>query len=81
MPYKRLPQVSIDVAIGIDSDNGYYPIAYGVVEKEYYETWRWFLDLLKIDLKLENPLRITFMTDRQKGLVEAIVVLWERCEH
>ncbi|KAL5572969.1 hypothetical protein UlMin_022566 [Ulmus minor] len=68
-------------AIGIDSDNGYYPIAYGVVEKECYETWRWFLELLKIDLKLENPLRITFMTDRQKGLVEAIAVLWERCEH
>ncbi|KAL5583336.1 hypothetical protein UlMin_015778 [Ulmus minor] len=68
-------------AVGIDSDNGYNPIAYGVVEKECYETWRWFLELLKIDLKLDNLLRITFMTNRQKGLVDAIAVLWERCEH
>ncbi|KAK0577212.1 hypothetical protein LWI29_029656 [Acer saccharum] len=59
-------------AISIDADNGYYPIAYAVVEKEWHESWSWFLKLLKEDLNLEDSLGITFMTDRQKGLVESI---------
>ena len=68
-------------AIGIDADNGYYLIAYAVVEKEWYESWSWFLKLLKEDLNLEDSLGITFMTDRQKGLVESIGEIWPNCEH
>ncbi|KAK0579650.1 hypothetical protein LWI29_029259 [Acer saccharum] len=32
-------------AIGIDADNGYYPIAHAVVEKKRHESWSWFLKL------------------------------------
>ncbi|KAK2643601.1 hypothetical protein Ddye_025364 [Dipteronia dyeriana] len=39
-------------AIGIDADYSYYLIAYTVVEKESYCTWKWFLVFLKIDLNL-----------------------------
>ncbi|KAK0582394.1 hypothetical protein LWI29_025116 [Acer saccharum] len=39
-------------AIGIDADNSYYLIAYAVVEKESYDTWKWFLKFLRIDLNL-----------------------------
>ncbi|KAK0585213.1 hypothetical protein LWI29_024743 [Acer saccharum] len=66
---------------GIDADNGYYPITYVVVEKEWHESWSWFLQLLKEDLNLEDYLGITFMTDRQKGLVESICDIWPICEH
>ncbi|KAI9160370.1 hypothetical protein LWI28_007527 [Acer negundo] len=68
-------------AIGIDADNSYYPIAYVVVEKEWHESWSWFLKLLKEDLNLEDSLGITFMTDRQKALVESIGDIWPTCEH
>ncbi|KAK2652916.1 hypothetical protein Ddye_012772 [Dipteronia dyeriana] len=68
-------------AIGIDADNSYYPIAYAIVEKECYITWFWFLSLLKVDLKLDEDFRITFMTDKQKGLVEAIREIWKNSEH
>ncbi|KAK2663457.1 hypothetical protein Ddye_002031 [Dipteronia dyeriana] len=68
-------------AIGIDADNSYYPIAYAIVEKECYMTWFWFLSLLKDDLKLDEDFRITFMTDKQKGLVEAIGEIWKNSEH
>ncbi|KAK2646097.1 hypothetical protein Ddye_021292 [Dipteronia dyeriana] len=53
-------------AIGIDTDNSYYPIAYAIDEKECYMTWFWFLSLLKVDLKLDEDFRITFMMDKQK---------------
>ncbi|KAI9195619.1 hypothetical protein LWI28_016668 [Acer negundo] len=68
-------------AIGIDADNGYHPIAYGVVEKEWHENWSWFLKLLKEDMNLEDSLGITFMIDRQKGLVESIGDIWPNREH
>ncbi|KAK3231793.1 hypothetical protein Dsin_003674 [Dipteronia sinensis] len=61
-------------AVGIDADNGYYLIAHAIVEKECHESWSWFLNLLKEDLNLADCLGITFMTDRQKGLVESIGV-------
>ncbi|KAK3198889.1 hypothetical protein Dsin_022304 [Dipteronia sinensis] len=62
-------------------DNSYYPIAYVVVERESYVTWKWFLEFLKIDLNLNQPFSITFMTDKQKGLIEAINELWRDSEH
>ncbi|KAI9198305.1 hypothetical protein LWI28_013566 [Acer negundo] len=68
-------------AIGIDADNSYYPIAYAVVEKESYDTWKWFLKFLRIDFNLNQSFSITFMTDKQKGLVEAINELWRDSEH
>ncbi|KAK3188373.1 hypothetical protein Dsin_027934 [Dipteronia sinensis] len=68
-------------AVGIDADNGYYLIAHAVVEKECHESWSWFLNLLKEDLNLTDCLGITFMTDRQKGLVESIGDIWPNCEH
>ena len=69
------------LAVGIDTYNGYYPVAYAVVEKECYTSWFWFLDLLKLDLRLERLVGVTFMTDKQKGLVEAISQLFDGCEH
>ena len=55
--------------VGLDAENSYYIIAYRVVEREGFETWKWFLELLKVDLELEDPFVITFMSDRQKGLI------------
>ncbi|KAK0585057.1 hypothetical protein LWI29_022819 [Acer saccharum] len=68
-------------AIRIDADNSYYSVAYAVVERESYNTWKWFLKFLRIDLNLNQPFGITFMTDKQKGLVEAINELWRDSEH
>ncbi|KAK3206986.1 hypothetical protein Dsin_021032 [Dipteronia sinensis] len=68
-------------AIGIDADNSYYLIAYAVVERESYVTWKWFLEFLKIDLNLNQPFSITFMTHKQNGLIEAINELWRDSEH
>ncbi|KAK0585597.1 hypothetical protein LWI29_031050 [Acer saccharum] len=68
-------------AIRIDADNSFYSITYAVVERESYNTWKWFLKFLRIDLNLNQPFGITFMTDKQKGLVEAINELWRDSEH
>ncbi|XP_061998881.1 uncharacterized protein LOC133716173 [Rosa rugosa] len=62
-------------AVGIDANNGMFPIAYAIAEAENQETWTWFLYLLKCDLKIERDSSYTFITDKQKGLGNAIAVL------
>ncbi|XP_057248887.1 uncharacterized protein LOC130590461 [Beta vulgaris subsp. vulgaris] len=67
------------VAVGKDGNNNLFPVAWAVVEVENTDSWTWFLDLLTNDLGSvtedltwvhENE-ELTFMSDRQKGLLEA----------
>ncbi|XP_062076878.1 uncharacterized protein LOC133781786 [Humulus lupulus] len=43
-----------------------------VCEKENTNTWSWFLKLLKEDLDIDRPSEFAMMSDRQKGLENAI---------
>ena len=54
-------------AMGIDPNNGWWPIAWAVTEEESYEQWKWFLAYLSEDLHLhDNAPRYVFMSDQQK---------------
>ena len=53
-------------AVGVDSNNGIYPLAYAVVESENTSSWKWFLECLGEDLELYSNSNFTFVTDRQK---------------
>ncbi|XP_021735683.1 uncharacterized protein LOC110702287 [Chenopodium quinoa] len=68
-PYLR----QILVAVGKDGNNNIYPIVSATVEIENKETWIFFLECLMGTLKdEEGGLGYTFMSDRQKGLLEAL---------
>lgn len=49
------------VAVGIDPNHSYYPVAFVVVEKENTSSWTWFLHLLSEDLQIKNPSRNTMI--------------------
>ncbi|KAI8546654.1 hypothetical protein RHMOL_Rhmol07G0136600 [Rhododendron molle] len=68
-------------AVGIDANNCIYPLAYAVVEKEKKKTWLWFLELFGEDLKIENSFRFTFMSDKQKGLIDSVSTLFPNASH
>ncbi|XP_062015494.1 uncharacterized protein LOC133732053 [Rosa rugosa] len=68
-------------AVGIDANNRMFPIAYAIAEAENQETWTWFLYLLKCDLKIERDSSYTFITDKQKGLGNAISGWFPNAEH
>lgn len=53
-------------AVGVDSNNGIYPLAYAIVEAENTSSWKWFLDCLGEDLDLHANSNFTFISDRQK---------------
>ncbi|KAD5508242.1 hypothetical protein E3N88_15945 [Mikania micrantha] len=68
-------------AVGIDSNNGIYPVCYAIVEAENISSWTWFLDLLADDLDLNSNSNFTFISDRQKGLLPAINRMFPCAEH
>lgn len=68
-------------AVGVDGDNNLYHIAYGVVESESKSSWKWFIELLKSDLCIENSHGYTFMSDKQKGLLQMVAELCPNSEH
>ncbi|KAI3733169.1 hypothetical protein L1987_64387 [Smallanthus sonchifolius] len=59
-------------AVGVDCNNGIYPVCYAIVESENLSSWTWFLELLGDDLDLCKQSKFTFISDRQKGLIPAI---------
>ncbi|XP_074296648.1 uncharacterized protein LOC141627036 [Silene latifolia] len=58
-------------AIGKDGNCNIFSVAWAVVEVENTDSWTWFLELLVKDLESVAS-NLTFMSDRQKGLVEAL---------
>lgn len=53
-------------AVGIDANDCIYPIAWAIVDRENFENWNWFLELLANDLEIVNSHHWCFMSDRQK---------------
>jgi hypothetical protein len=56
------------IAVGRDANDQYYPLAFGVVENETKESWRWFLTLLLEDIGSEK--RWVFISDQQKVIFQ-----------
>ncbi|KAL0328594.1 UNVERIFIED_CONTAM: hypothetical protein Scaly_2292000 [Sesamum calycinum] len=70
------------IEVNWDGNNCMYPFAYAVVEKEKKSTWLWFLELLMNDLEIPTDSdKWTIMSDKQKGLIDAVDMLLPYCEH
>ncbi|KAK9047963.1 hypothetical protein SSX86_033075 [Deinandra increscens subsp. villosa] len=68
-------------AVGLDPNNGIYPVAYAIVEAETMLSWSWFLECLGDDLDLGTNSNFTFISDRQKGIIPALKKVFPCAEH
>jgi hypothetical protein len=68
-------------AVGIDRNDCIFPIAVGLVEVECTSSWEWFLSTLRDDLNITNTSPFTIMSDRQKGLINAVKKTFRDSEH
>lgn len=61
-------------ATSFDADGGLFPLALGVVDVENDENWMWFLSELHkaLEANTEKILDLTFLSDGQKGVVDAV---------
>ncbi|XP_059649555.1 uncharacterized protein LOC132295346 [Cornus florida] len=60
-------------AVGRDGDSSFYPIALAVVEAETKDSWDWFIEELMAVISPHKA--ITWILDRQKGLVDTFASL------
>jgi transposase-like protein len=67
------------LAVSIDADGRNVILAWAVVESENRDSWEYFLRLLRRCIPEITSERCVFISDRNKGLVEADVVLGKNC--
>ncbi|XP_028082822.1 uncharacterized protein LOC114284130 [Camellia sinensis] len=61
------------------SKNGLFPLAFAIVNAENQDNWMWFLSqLLKA---VGSGRRLTFVSDRQHGLLDALSVVFPNAHH
>ncbi|XP_048631449.1 uncharacterized protein LOC125606422 [Brassica napus] len=68
-------------AVGRDANNGMYPIAWAVVDVENEDNWIWFISKLQQDFNLQAGQGYTVISDRQKGLLNAVERILPHVEH
>jgi len=52
--------------MALDANNGYFSLAYGVVEKENRDNWGYFFKALKVCLQDTELSKYTFISNRHK---------------
>ncbi|KAM6577255.1 hypothetical protein CsatB_029092 [Cannabis sativa] len=61
-------------ASAVDSDDALFPLAIAIVDGESDENWMWFMSELRklLGVNTENMPRLTILSERQRGIVEAV---------
>jgi len=70
------------IAIGVDANDGLYPLAFVVVESEPEDFWRWFLQCIYYLIpSVHNNRTITVISDKMKKLTKALANEWPLPHH
>ncbi|PHU08519.1 hypothetical protein BC332_20379 [Capsicum chinense] len=73
-------QGTLLAAVGVDGNDGVFPLAFAVVDEETNDNWHWFLSELKSAVPMSCP--ITFVCDFQRGISESLHDIFnEECHH
>ncbi|GJW69664.1 mutator type transposase [Tanacetum coccineum] len=67
---EKTTRIQMLTAVGVDVNNGIYPMAYGIMESENQYSWTWFLTCLGDDFDLFNNSNFTFF--RQAKVIEKL---------
>lgn len=66
-------------ATALDGDDGIFPVAFAIVDTENDDSWNWFLEELRSAVSSSRS--ITFVSDKQKGLMESVLKVFENAHH
>ncbi|XP_028121788.1 uncharacterized protein LOC114319014 [Camellia sinensis] len=74
------PGLNIEVVLTKAHElNGLFPLVFAIVDAENQDNWMWFLSqLLKV---VGSSRRLTFVSDRQYGLLDALSVVFSNAHH
>ncbi|XP_075659076.1 uncharacterized protein LOC142628940 [Castanea sativa] len=64
-----------------DGNDNIFPVTFVVVKQENKDSWVWFLQQFSDGIGNPKQLNLVFITNRQKGFILAIEMLFPTCEH
>ena len=70
--------VELCSVVSLYANSDVFPIVVCICEMKSPETWKWFLSILREWLEIEDDILVTFMTNRQKGLLASLAEFWPR---
>lgn len=79
IPLKANTHCKLLAAAAVDGDDSIFPVAFAVLEDETYDSWMWFLTQLRYAVGESRV--ITFVSNRQKGLDEAVPQIFADSHH
>jgi len=70
-------------AAAVDADDALFPLAIAVVDTESDDNWMWFMSELRklLGVNTDNMPRLTILSERQRGLVEAVETHFPSASH
>jgi len=73
-------------ATAVDANGSLFPVSYAVVSAENDDNWSWFIDNLHNVIQMHAPTclaprMLAFISDRQKGLLEAVEKVFPGSPH
>ena len=68
-------------ATSLDSNNNLFNIGFAIVDVENSSNWTWFANNLKNSIKEIETKDIVFVSDREKGLINAIQTVFSASTH
>ncbi|KAM7477236.1 hypothetical protein LguiB_024479 [Lonicera macranthoides] len=72
-------QETLLLAIAVDGNDGFFPVAFAIVDIENEGNWRWFLEQLKLAISTSQS--ITFVSDRDKNLKKDVLEVFENANY
>ncbi|XP_057756399.1 uncharacterized protein LOC130975657 [Arachis stenosperma] len=78
---KTLHGGQILTACAQDANNHIFVVAYAIVDVKNKDNWKWFLDLLQLDLGNYNDNKLCIISDMQKGLIPAVKEVMPMAQH
>ena len=58
------------IAMGVDANNQFFPLAFAIVEEESFNSWRWFLTCIRESVTQRKGLCLIF--DRHAAILAAV---------
>lgn len=79
IPLKSKYHEILLTATALDGDDGIFPVAFAIVDIEDDDSWHWFLEQLRSAVSTSRS--ITFVSDRDKGLMKHVLEIFENSHH
>ncbi|XP_069143319.1 uncharacterized protein [Solanum lycopersicum] len=68
-------EIKLLIAVGVDGNDNILPLAFGIVDKESKEAWKWFFRKLSLHV-IKDREDICIISDRAKGILTSLSELW-----